>query len=183
MSTTTLNETDPAVYLTNGTRTALLLEGPSSVPQSIVKAAQEAYYATHGIWPYVDGMPNKLPPPPPPATTIGTVTGTGDDVNDQGDTVAFDEGKASTVTAAFDGDAKDVTYKWTIRTGGEYISIVGTSTNAAVVISGDGSGGPASIRCTLTSATSSDSPQELTMNVIVKAPAGPDSAKTSRAKK
>ena len=178
---TTLHETDPGVYLTNGTRTALLLEGPSCVPQSIVKAAQEAYYATHGIWPYVDGMPNQSPTPG--GKTIGTVTGTGDDVNDQGDTVAFDQGKASTVTAEFDGDAKDVTYKWTIRTGGEYISIVGTSTNAAVVISGDGSGGPASIRCALTSATSSDSPQELTMNVVVKAPAGPDSAKKSRAKK
>ena len=183
MTTTTLNETDPTVYLTNGTRTALLLEGPSSVPQSIVKTAQDAFYAAHGIWVYVEGMPNQLPPPPPDPTTIGTVTATGDDVNAQGDTVSFDQGKASTVTAGFDGDSKDVTYKWTIRTGGEYISIVGTSTNAAVVISGDAGGGPATIRCKLTSATATDSPQELTMNVIVKTPAGPDPAKTSRARK
>ena len=172
---------DPLVYLTSSSRIALQLEGPSDRPQSVVQAAQEAYYATHGQWPYVDGMSNELPPPP--ATTIGTVAGTGDDVNDQGDTVAFDEGKASTVTAEFDGDSKDVTYKWTIRTGGEYISIVGTSTDAGVVIAGDASGGPATIRCKLTSATASDSPKELTMNVIVKAPAGPNSAKKSTAKK
>ena len=167
---------DPMIFLTNGTRTALKLEGPSDRPKSVVQAAQDAYYKATGTWPYVQGMPNSEspdPPPPPPKTTIGTVVGTGDLVNDKGDTVSFDEGTEATVTAEFDGDAEDVTYKWEIRTGGEYVSIVGSSTEAAVVISADGSGGPASIRCTLTSANSTDSPVTLTMNVVVKTPSGP----------
>ena len=163
------------IFLTNGTRLALHLEGPSDRPQSVVQAAQDAYYAETGIWPYVQGMPNSEspdPPPPPPKITIGNVTGTGDDVNEAGDNVAFDKAATSTVTAEFDGDAEDVTYKWEIRNGGENISIVGDSTEAAVELQGD-DGGAASIRCTLTSATADDSPQTLTMSVIVKEPSGP----------
>ena len=42
----TVNTTgkDPMVFLTNGTRIALKLEGPSDRPQSVVQAAQDAYY-------------------------------------------------------------------------------------------------------------------------------------------
>ena len=175
-----------SVYLPNNYQVAFVCD--SVVPAHVAITKASAYAKRHKKAIYVPGVGNFdedgnqiYPVPPPDPTTIGTVTGTGDDVNDQGDTVAFDQGKASTVTAAFDGDSKDVTYKWTIRTGGEYISIVGTSTDAAVVIAGDASGGPASIRCKLTSATATDSPKELTMNVIVQAAA--QAKKSTGAKK
>ena len=67
MSTTTLHETDPSIFLTNGTRTALGLEGESTRSQSIVQAAQDAFYQKHGVWPYVDGMPNVAGSAPEPA--------------------------------------------------------------------------------------------------------------------
>ena len=56
---TSVNTSDPSVYLTNGTRIALGLEGPSDTPQSVVQAAQEAYFSANGVWPYVEGMPNE----------------------------------------------------------------------------------------------------------------------------
>ena len=56
---------DPTIYLTNGTRLALKLEGPSDRPQSVVQAAQDAYYAEYGVWPYVQGMPNEAGEPEP----------------------------------------------------------------------------------------------------------------------
>ena len=170
---TTVNGSDPEVYLANGIRLALGI-AESNAPESVVQAAQDAYHDATGTWPYVQGMPNtpSKAPDPDPKPTIGNVTGTGDDVNEAGDNVAFDKGATSTVTAEFDGDAEDVTYKWEIRTGGENLSIVGDSTEAAVELQGD-DGGSASIRCTLTSGTAGDSPQTLTMSVIVKEPAGP----------
>ena len=47
------------IFLTNGTRIALKLEGPSDRPKSVVQAAQEAYFEKTGTWPYVQGMPNE----------------------------------------------------------------------------------------------------------------------------
>ena len=58
MAITTLNGSDPSIFLTNGTRIALGLEGPSDRPQSVVQAAQDAYNTAYGVWPYVEGMPN-----------------------------------------------------------------------------------------------------------------------------
>ena len=55
----TVNTSDPSIFLTNGTRIALGLEGPSDRPQSVVQAAQDAYFAANGVWPYVEGMPNE----------------------------------------------------------------------------------------------------------------------------
>ena len=66
MSTVVVNGSDPSVYLTNGTRRELGLEGQSTQPQSIVQAAQEGYFAATGRWPYVQGMPNKEPAPKAP---------------------------------------------------------------------------------------------------------------------
>ena len=57
---------DPMIFLTNGTRLALHLEGPSDRPQSVVQAAQDAYYAETGTWPYVQGMPNEASNEPEP---------------------------------------------------------------------------------------------------------------------
>ena len=60
---------DPTVYLTNNTRLALGLVGVSDAPQSVVQAAQDAYFSKNGQWPYVDGMPNKATPAPQESTT------------------------------------------------------------------------------------------------------------------
>ena len=174
---------DPMVFLTNGSRIALQLEGPSDRPQSIVQAAQESYYALHGVWPYVDGMPNQLPVPPEPIVkNIGNVKATGDDVNEAGDNITFNEGAESTVTAEIDGGATNATYKWTVRSGNEYVSISGSSDLKTVTLSGD-AGGTGTVRCTVSSITASDSPQQATLSVTVAAPSGPNSAKKSRAKK
>ena len=159
---TTLHETDPTVYLTNGSRIALGLEGISDAPQSVVQAAQDAYYKASGVWPYVDGMPNGSTPAPP-KTNIGTVSATGDDLT--GTNLAIAVGAESTVTAAFDGDAKDVAFKWVIRSGAA-VSIKSGANSAAVTLVGD-SAGAASIRCTFTSNTASDSPQEVTITAAV----------------
>ena len=166
MSTTTLNGSDPTIFLTNGTRIVLGLEGESTRTQSVVQAAQDAYFAEYGVWPYVEGMPNKAgSPPTPPATTIGNVTASG--VGLTGDSVALNVGNTTDITAAFDGDATDVSFKWTIRSG-VAVSIVGDSTNRTVKLQGD-EVGMATIRCTLTSAKSSDSPAELTLSAVVEA--------------
>ena len=61
----TLNGSDPTIYLTNGTRSVLGLEGESTRAASVVQAAQEAYFAKTGVWPDVDGMPNKASAPEP----------------------------------------------------------------------------------------------------------------------
>ena len=64
-----INTSDPSIYLTNGTRNVLGLEGVSDAPKSVVQAAQEAYKTKTGNWPYVEGMPNKAgttPPAPEP---------------------------------------------------------------------------------------------------------------------
>ena len=63
---TSVNTSDPSIFLTNGTRIALGLEGPSDRPQSVVQAAQDAYFAATGIWPYVQGMPNEAGTTPEP---------------------------------------------------------------------------------------------------------------------
>ena len=69
MTTVTNNSgKDPMIFLTNGTRIALGLEGPSDRPKSVVQAAQDAYFAKTGTWPYVQNMPNtasKAPDPKP----------------------------------------------------------------------------------------------------------------------
>ena len=64
--TVTVNTSDPSIYLTNGTRIALKLEGVSDAPQSVVQAAQDAYFAEYGVWPYVQGMPNEASETPEP---------------------------------------------------------------------------------------------------------------------
>ena len=64
--TVVVNGSNPGVYLTNGTRMALGLEGASCAEQSKVQTAQEAFYAAHGQWHYVQGMPNEVPSAPAP---------------------------------------------------------------------------------------------------------------------
>lgn len=160
--TVVLNGSDPTIFLTNGTRIVLGLEGESTRTQSVVQAAQDAYFAEYGVWPYVEGMPNKGGSTPP-KTTIGTVSVSGAGLT--GTNLALTVGATSDITAAFDGDATDVSFKWTIRSG-VAVSIVGDSTNRTVKLQGDSDGG-ATVRCTLTSAKSSDSPAEVTITATV----------------
>ena len=169
-----------SVYLPNNYQIAFSCE--SVVPAKVAIAKASAYAKRRKRNIYVPGIGhfdedgNQVDPTPDPepiVITIGNVTGTGDDVNEAGDNVTFDKDATSTVTAEFDGDAEDVTYKWEIRNGGDKISIVGDSTQAAVVLQGDDGGG-ASIKCELTSGTAEDSPQTLIMSVIVVEPSGPD---------
>ena len=110
--TVVLNGSDPTIFLTNGTRIVLGLEGESTRTQSVVQAAQDAYFAEHGVWPYVEGMPNKGGSTPP-KTTIGTVSVSGAGLT--GTNLALTTGTTSDITAAFSGDASDVSFKWTIR--------------------------------------------------------------------
>ena len=151
-----LNETDPTIYLTNGTRSVLGLEGESTRAASVVQAAQDAYYKATGVWPNVDGMPNKGSTPPAPDTTIGNLTVTGDDLT--GTSVLFSVGAETTLTAAFDGDAKDVRFKWSIRTGTSATVKSGAET-ATVTLEGV-EAGDSGLLCTLSSNTASDSPQD-----------------------
>ena len=156
--TVTLHESDPTIYLTNGTRIVLGLEGESTRAASVVQAAQEAYFAKTGVWPDVDGMPNTegTPPGPSPDPTIGTLTVTGDDLS--GNTVRWTVGNDTSLTASFDGDAKDVRFKWSIRTGTSAVIKSGDE-EATVVIEG-AEAGDSGLLCTLSSDTASDSPQD-----------------------
>ena len=153
--TVVLNGSDPTIFLTNGTRIVLGLEGESTRTQSVVQAAQDAYFAEYGVWPYVEGMPNKGGSTPP-ATTIGTLTVTGTDL--AGTTIRWSNGTDTTLTASFDGDAKDVRYKWSIRTGTSAVIKSGAE-EATVVITG-AEAGDSGLLCTLSSDTASDSPQD-----------------------
>ena len=151
----TLNGSDPTIYLTNGTRSVLGLEGESTRTASVVQAAQEAYFAKTGVWPDVDGMPNKGGSPTPDPT-IGTLTVTGTDLS--GTSVRWTVGADTTLNASFDGDAKDVRFKWSIRTGTSAVIKSGAET-ATVVIEG-AEVGDSGLLCTLSSDTASDSPQD-----------------------
>jgi hypothetical protein len=154
--TVTLHENDPSIFLTNGTRIELGLEGESTRPASVVQAAQDAYFAATGVWPYVDGMPNTGSTPPAPDTTIGTLTVTGDDLT--GTNVRFSAGAETTLTADFDGDDKNVRFKWSIRTGTSAVVKSGAETKT-VTLEGI-EAGDSGLLCSLSSDTASDSPQD-----------------------
>ena len=160
--------TSGSVYLPNGYQVAFNCD--SVVPAKVAIAKASAYAKRHKRDIYVPGIGHfdkdgKQPGPPAPKTTIGTVTATGDDVT--GTNLALAVGAESTVTAAFDGDAEDVSFKWTIRSG-IAVSIKGDSTNRNVVFVG-GEVGAATLRCNCTSSTASDSPQEVTLTATVSA--------------
>ena len=155
-----------SVYLPNVYRTAF--GGLDSVvDDAVAKKAAEAYVAKTGKSVYIPGLGTISGggSGDPPKTTIGTVTGSGDGLAD--DALALNVGNQTDITAAFSGDATDVSFKWTIRSG-VAVSIVGNSTNRTVKLEG-AEAGMATIRCTLTSAKSSDSPADLTIGAVVEA--------------
>jgi len=161
-----------SVYLPNGYQIAFNCD--SVVPAKVAIAKAGAYAKRHKRDIYVpglghfdkDGKPvDPTPPDPPKEKTIGNVTATGDDLS--GTNLAIAVGDESTVTAAFDGDAEDVSFKWTIRSG-TAVSIKGDSTNRNVVFVGNAEGA-ATLRCNCTSSSASDSPQEVTFTATVSA--------------
>lgn len=149
-----------SVYLPNGYRLAFNCD--SVVPESVARAKAEAYVKKTGKPVYIPGL-GVIGGSPAPDPTIGTVSASGADLT--GTNLALTVGQASDVTAAFDGDASDVAFKWTIQTG-TAVSIVGDSTNRTVKLQGDEEGA-ATVRCALTSDTASDSPAELTITAAI----------------
>ena len=162
--TVVVNGSDPDIYLTNGTRESLGLVGESTRPQSIVQAAQDGYFAATGAWPYVQGMPNTpgKPPEPPVEKALGKCTISGSGIS--GGSVSLTVGDTLDLAAARDGDANPVTYKWSVRSG-DAISFVGVTSKAAAQITAT-KAGMATFRCMFT-ATATDSPQEVTVSVVV----------------
>jgi len=158
----TLNGSDPTIYLTNGTRSVLGLEGESTRSASVVQAAQDAYFAKTGVWPDVDGMPNKAGSTPP-AKPIGNLTVTGNDLT--GTNVRFAAGTETTLTAAFDGGSTDVRFKWSIRTGTSAIVKSGGETDTVTLEGMEA--GDSGLLCTLSSSTAPDSPQDQAFVVAV----------------
>jgi hypothetical protein len=164
--------TTGSVYLPNGYQVAFNCE--SVVPAKVAIAKASAYAKRRKRDIYVPGIGHfdkdgkpvvPTPPDPPKDKTIGNVTASGDDLT--GTNLALAVGAESTVKASFDGDAEDVSFKWTIRTG-TAVSIKGDSTNRNCVFVGGEEGG-ATVRCKCTSSSSSDSPQEVTITAVVSA--------------
>ena len=145
-----------SVYLPNVYRTAFGLD--SVVDEAVAKKAAEAYVAKTGKSVYIPGLGTITGggDSDPPATTIGNLTVTGDDL--AGTTVRWTNGTETTLTASFDGDAKDVRIKWSIRTGTSAVIKSGAE-EATVTITGAETG-DSGLLCTLSSDTATDSPQD-----------------------
>ena len=164
--TVVVNGSDPNIYLTNGTRESLGLVGESTKPQSIVQAAQDGYFTATGQWIYVSGMPNVASPP---ATTIGTVSISGN--------TDIETGSASEFSCVCSGDATDLVYRWS--TNSSNIAIVGTKTSMTVQVSGtSATGGNCFLMCTVTSKTATDGSGGAQAKITVADPPAP--AKTAK---
>jgi len=99
-------------------------------------------------------------PPPPPPTEIGAVT-----INPS--ELAASVMSSQTFTAVVTGgDATDLTYKWTVRSGNAQLD---TPDNQATVTYTFIRDGQTQIQCTVSSANSSNSPQSNIGFVLVNA--------------
>lgn len=150
-----------SVYLPNGYRLAFNCD--SVVPESVAKKKAEAYAAKTGKPVYIPGLGVFGGGPPAPDPTIGDLTVTGDDLT--GTNVRFSAGAETTLTADFDGDAKDVRFKWSIRTGTSAVVKSGAETKT-VTLEGI-EAGDSGLLCSLSSDTASDSPQDAVFVVAV----------------
>ena len=148
-----------SVYLPNVYRLAFNCD--SVVPESVAKAKAEAYAKRTGKSVYIPGLgviggDGGGDPPADPDKTIGKLTVTGDDLS--GTTIRWGNGTDTTLTASFDGDADDVRFKWSIRTGTSAVIKSGAE-EATVTITGAETG-DSGLLCTLSSNTATDSPQD-----------------------
>lgn len=100
-----------------------------------------------------------LPPEPIVQTTIGTVTISG--------TLDVETGAATDLSATFSGDATDVTFKW--YSDATNIAAPNPKTLAATKVTGIAEG-TASISCTLSSLTASDTSKSKSVSVTVTDP-------------
>lgn len=144
-------------------------------PTLIAKEAEDTDRFTSLVM--VDSGAN--PGPEPVEKRIGNVTATGPDVT--GTNVELEKEATTTITAAIDGDATDATYKWTVRSGNEFVTISGSSDLKAVTLSGV-AGGLGTVRCTVSSLSASDSPKNVTLSVTVVEPSGPGKTKSGNRK-
>jgi hypothetical protein len=145
------------IYLPNVYRLAFGCD--SVVDVAVAKKKAQAYADRTGKEFYVPGLGTIEPGqigPPAPDTSIGNLTVTGDDLT--GNNVALTAGAETTLTAAFDGDDKNVRFKWSIRTGTSAVVKSG-SEEATVTLEGVEAGDSA-LLCTLSSDSASDSPQD-----------------------
>lgn len=118
---------------------------------SVEESAEEpsVYLKRVEIVEVVDQNNNPWEPGPPP-TEIGTVT-----INP--DTAAVSAmGSATFSVVVTGGDAEDLTYKWSVRSGAAQLD---SSDNEASVTYTFIGGESAQIQCTVRSATASNSPQ------------------------
>lgn len=92
------------------------------------------------------------------ATTIGTVSVSGDGTSLTSET--------KTYTASITGDAADAVYAWTVVNGNGTVP-AGSAASKAITFTGSGN---ETVRCDVTSATSSDSPQFGTKAVVISPP-------------
>lgn len=152
-----------SVYLPNNYRLAFGCD--SVVPESVAKAKAEAYAKKTGKSVYIPGLGiiGGTPPAPEPDPTIGNLTVTGDDLS--GSNVRFNVGAETTLTASVDGDAEDIQFKWSIRTGTSATIKSGAETDT-VTLEGAEEGDSAMLLA-VSSATASDSPVDQAFAVAV----------------
>ena len=99
-------------------------------------------------------------PPPPPPTEIGEVTINPDST---AATVMGNQTFAAVVTG---GDATDLTYKWTVRSGNAQLDTPDNQSTVTYTFIRDGQ---TQIQCAVSSANSSNSPQSNIAFVLVNA--------------
>jgi len=99
-------------------------------------------------------------PPAPPPTEIGTVT-----VNPDSSAVTV-MGNQTFTAVVTGGDATDLTYKWTVRSGNAQLDTPDNQSSATYTFIRDGQ---TQIQCAVFSANSSNSPQSNIAFVLVNA--------------
>ena len=105
--------------------------------------------------------PGSVPgPQPEPVTEIGTVTISPDN------SAASVMGNQTFTAVVTGGDATDLAYKWTVRSGNAQLDTPGNQASATYTFIRDGS---TQIQCAVSSANSSNSPQSNIAFVVVSA--------------
>ena len=99
-------------------------------------------------------------PPPPPPTEIGAVT-----INPSEGAASVMDSRTFTAVVT-GGDATDLAYKWTVRSGNAQLDTPGNEATVTYTFIRDGQ---TQIQCTVSSANSSNSPQTNLAFVIVSA--------------
>ncbi len=105
-----------------------------------------------------EGPGSEPGPQPEPVTEIGTVTISPDN------SAASVMGSQTFTAVVTGGDATDLTYKWTVRSGNAQLDTPGNQSSVTYTFIRDGS---TQIQCVVSSANSSNSPQSNVAFVVV----------------